>query len=117
MVSLLGSYLSRGRVWSAFVRVIVGKSKKEKKKKSRSMVRKFYIYFGLFQTCADFKSIRSYLFYALDMINIFPSANFPGHLKDGALQGGQPAGQCQTDFVIILCNTMMTIMKSQSNRL
>ena len=100
MVSLLGSYLCRGRVWSAFVRVIVGKSKKEKK--SRSTVRQFYIYFGLFQTCADFKSIRSYLFNALDMINIFPSANFPGHLKDGAVQGGQPAGQRQTDFEIDL---------------
>ena len=100
MVSLLGSYLCRGRVWSTFVRVIVGKSKKEKK--SRSTVRQFHIYFGLFQTCADFKSIRSYLFYALDMINIFPSANFPGHLKDGAVQGGQPAGQRQTDFEIDL---------------
>ena len=76
-----------------------------------------YIYFGLFQTCADFKSIRSYLFHALDMINIFPSANFPGHLKDGAVQGDQPTGQCQTDFEILRCNTMMTIMNSQSDRL
>ena len=47
-------------------------------------------------------SKRSYLFYALDMINIFPSANFPGHLKDSAVQGGQPAGQRQTDFEIDL---------------
>ena len=36
------------------------------------------------------------------MINIFPSANFPGHLKDGAVEGGQPAGQHQTDFEIDL---------------
>ena len=65
------------------------------------MVRQFYIYIGL---CADFKSIRIYLFNALDMIKFFPSANVhaPGHLKDGAVQGGQPAGQYQTDFAIDL---------------
>ena len=40
--------------------------------------------------------------YALDMVNIFPSANVSGHLNDGAVQGGQPAGQCQTDFEIDL---------------
>ena len=38
------------------------------------------------------------------MIKVFPSANVhaPGHLKDGAVQGGQPAGQYQTDFAIDL---------------
>ena len=36
-------------------------------------------------------------FYALDMVNIFPSANVSGHLN-----GGQPAGQYQTDFEIDL---------------
>ena len=38
------------------------------------------------------------------MINVFPSANVPapGHLKDGAVQGSQPAGQYQTDFEIDL---------------
>ena len=41
-------------------------------------------------------------FYALDMINIFPSANVSGHLNDGAVQGGQPEGQYQTDFEIDL---------------
>ena len=40
--------------------------------------------------------------YALDMVNIFPSANVSGHLNDGAVQGGQPAGQYQTDFEIDL---------------
>ena len=40
--------------------------------------------------------------YALDMVNIFPSANVSGHLNDGAVQGGQPAVQCQTDFEIDL---------------
>ena len=60
------------------------------------MVRQFYIYIGL---CADFKSIRIYLFNALDMIKVFPLANVhaPGHLK-----GGQLAGQYQTDFAIDL---------------
>ena len=57
------------------------------KRKSRSTARRFYIYFGLFQPCAFFKSIRIYLFYALDMVNNFPSAHAPGHLKDGAVQG------------------------------
>ena len=77
-----------------------GRQEREKKK-SRSMVRQFYIYIGL---CADFKSIRIYLFNALDMIKVLPSANVhaPGHLKDGAVQGGQPAGQYQTDFAIDL---------------
>ena len=84
-------------------RGIMGKSKKEKKKKSRSTVRQFHSYFSLFQTCTDFKFIRIYLFfYALDMVNIFPSANVSGHLNDGAVQGGQPAVQCQTDFEIDL---------------
>ena len=41
-------------------------------------------------------------FYALDMVYIFPSANVPDHLKDGAVQGGQPADQYQTDFEIDL---------------
>ena len=36
------------------------------------------------------------------MVNIFPLANFSGRLKDGADQGGQPAGQYQTDFEIDL---------------
>ena len=69
---------------------------------SRSTVRQFYIYFGLFQTCADFKSILIYLFYALVMVNIFPSANVPGQLKDGAVPGGQPAGVTGkfTDFPV-----------------
>ena len=40
--------------------------------------------------------------YALDMVNIFPSANVSGHLNDGTVQGGQPAGQYQTDFEIDL---------------
>ena len=40
--------------------------------------------------------------YALDMVNIFPSANVSGHLNDGAVQGGQPTGQYQTDFEIDL---------------
>ena len=40
--------------------------------------------------------------YALDMVNIFPSANVSGHLNDGAVQGGQPEGQYQTDFEIDL---------------
>ena len=40
--------------------------------------------------------------YALDMVNIFPSANVSGHLNDGAVQGGQPAVQYQTDFEIDL---------------
>ena len=56
----------------------------------------------MFQTCADFKSIRIYLFYALDMVNIFPSANFSSNLKDGAVQGGQPAGKYQTDVEVNL---------------
>ena len=29
-------------------------------------------------------------------------SELPGHLKDGAVQGGQPAGQRQTDFEIDL---------------
>ena len=41
-------------------------------------------------------------FYALDMVNIFPSANVSGHLNDGTVQGGQPTGQYQTDFEIDL---------------
>ena len=36
------------------------------------------------------------------MINIFPSANVPAHLKDSTVQGGQPADQYQTDFEIDL---------------
>ena len=36
------------------------------------------------------------------MINVFPSANVPAHLKDGTVQGGQPADQYQTDFEIDL---------------
>ena len=34
--------------------------------------------------------------YALDMVNV------SGHLNDAAVQGGQPAGQYQTDFEIDL---------------
>ena len=104
MVSLLGSYLSRGRVWSAFVRVIGGKSKKEKKKEVAIKGKEILYLFWFVSNMRRFQvySKRSYLFYALDMINIFPSANFPGHLKDGAVQGGQPAGQRQTDFEIDL---------------
>ena len=74
---LLGGYLCWGCVCSLFTR---GKSKKEKKKKARATVRQYYIYFGLFQTCADFKSIRIYRFCALDRVNISPSANVPGNL-------------------------------------
>ena len=36
------------------------------------------------------------------MVYIFPSANIPDHLKDGVVQGGQPADQYQTDFEIDL---------------
>ena len=35
------------------------------------------------------------------MVNIFPSANVSSNLKDGAVQGGQPAGN-QTDFEVNL---------------
>ena len=80
----------------------MGKSKNEKKGSHDQQKCNFYIYFCLFQTCANFKSIRNYLFYALDMVNIFPSANVPDHLKDGVVQGGQPADQYQTDFEIDL---------------
>ena len=55
--------------------------------------------------CLPISSLfESIFFNALDMIKVFPSANVhaPGHLKDGAVQGGQPAGQYQTDFAIDL---------------
>ena len=77
----------------------MGKRKARRRKKEVAINGKaiLYIYFGLFQPCAFFKSIRIYLFYALDMVNNFPSAHVPGHLKDGAVQG-----QYHTDFEIDL---------------
>ena len=79
-----------------------GKKQEREKKKSRSTVRQFYICYVCFKHAPISSLFESIFFYALDMINIFPSANVPGHLKDSAVQGGQPAGLYQTDFEIDL---------------
>ena len=90
-----------------FVEVVSTRFSQEVKARKRKKEvtingKQFYIYFGLFQTCADFKSIRIYRFCALDRVNISPSANVLGNLLERAVQGGQPAGQYLTDFEIDL---------------
>ena len=51
-----------------------------------------------FQVCSNiFFFFFFFFFYALDTVNIFPSAHVPGHLKDG-----QPTSYYQTDFEIDL---------------
>ena len=87
-------------MWSVFARYSNGKSKKVKKKKSRSTVRRFLHLFWFvsnmrrFQVCSN---LLFFFFYALDTVNIFLSAHVPGHLKDG-----QPASYYQIDFEIDL---------------
>ena len=47
------------------------------------------------------------------MVNIFPSANVPGHPRDGAVPGGQPAGHTK-QILRSICDMMLTIMNSES---
>ena len=69
-----------------FVEVVSTRFSQEVKARKRKKEvtingKQFYIYFGLFQTCADFNQFESgYQFCALDMVNISSSANVPGNL-------------------------------------
>ena len=81
-----------------------GQKQKREKKKSRSTVRQFFIYFGLLQTCTDFKSIRIYLFYAFNMVNIFAPERRRRSRRSTSIK----------QILRSVCDTMMTIMNSKS---
>ena len=94
------TFNSRVCVWSVLERVIWVKARKRKKEVAINGKAILYLYWFV----RRFQVYSNLSFNALDMIKVFPSANVhaPGHLKDGAVQGGQPAGQYQTDFAIDL---------------
>ena len=81
-----------------------GQKQKREKKKSRSTVRQFFIYFGLLQTCTDFKSIRIYLFYAFNIVNIFAPERRRRSRRSTSIK----------QILRSVCDTMMTIMNSKS---